>query len=112
ANEPFVVAHGELRFELFHGVEHNGYHDKEAGGRDTEGPDIGEETDEVGHDGNEAEEERTAPGNAGHDTHEVGLSRRAGANTGDKGALALKGLRHLLLLVLDHRVEEREDEDQ
>ena len=32
ANKPFVVAHQQLRFELFHGVEDHGHHNQEARG--------------------------------------------------------------------------------
>jgi hypothetical protein len=64
ADEPLVVAHQELGFELLHGVEDDGDNDEEACAGDGEGLDIADEADEERDDGDEAEEERATPRDA------------------------------------------------
>src|SRR6185437_16942163 len=51
ANEPFVVSHQELRFELLHRVEHHRDDNQKASARNRERPDVRGEADEEWQDG-------------------------------------------------------------
>src|SRR3989344_1799056 len=51
--ETFIIAHQKLRFNLFHGLNHHGHHDQEAGTADGQRRRFGDNLHQKRQDGNE-----------------------------------------------------------
>src|SRR3990170_4804045 len=118
-DEPFVLAHEELGFDLAHRVQDDADDDNEAAGGDAEGQRLPPQTeaaaddrreDERGH-RYEPQEERATPGDPQEHPVDVLLRGAPGAYPGHEAALALQVLRQVLLSEHDEGVEERENDD-
>src|SRR3989304_5182195 len=111
-DEPGVVAHQQLRLQLLHRVQGDAAADEQAGAADRQRLHARKCRREVGHDGDEAQEDGAGGRDPEEHARQVVVRRAAGTDARYEAALLLQVLRQVLLRVRDDGVEIRESHDE
>src|SRR6478735_6297462 len=106
SDEPFVVPHHQLGFDLLHGLDDDRHHDQQARAAEPEGPEVREaERDDRRRDRHDGQEQSAGEGDAGHDPGKVILRRAARPDAGDEPAVLAELLGRLVRLERERGVE-------
>ena len=113
ADEPFVVPHHELGFDLLHRFDHDGHHDEQARATEAERAEVRQgRRDHLWRDRDDGQEQGARERDAAHDPREVVLRRPAGADARDEPAVLAQLFGRLVRLERERGVEVGEPDDQ